>query len=291
MNDTKYTQSNQTYQELEPTLVLIESSGTEPTRTIPFPEEVLEPTRVLPQDEQPTVYLKGTDSDFEEFSKTLLLPQDSPSTTSVQDKEVPHRSALIAEELPTGRTSQVVREPLLSKDSLKRGAYQGAVALGRTARFVVSLISLIPLLLMGLTSRSVLSQYVFFAPAFSGFSKVGTAVIIAFAVLAVVLSYRGRDRFASATFGLGFCVLAPWMLITTWMSASTFVQSLMVSLPLAVVYVLPYILSFVVNKVPALSVMSAIFRFGSFFTYKLSFFVVILFLMMLPMVRNFGGWL
>lgn len=290
MNDTKYTQSNQTYQELEPTLVLSESSGTEPTRTIPFPEEVLEPTRVLPQDEQPTVYLKGTDSDFEEFSKTLLLPQDSPSTTSVQE-EVPHRSALIAEEIPTGRTSQVVREPLLSKDSLKRGAYQGAVALGRTARFVVSLISLIPLLLMGLTSRSVLSQHVFFAPAFSGFSTVGTAVIIAFAVFAVVLSFRERDRFASATFGLGFCVLAPWMLITTWMSASTFVQSLVVSLPLAVVYVLPYILSFVVDKVPGFSAISSIFRFGSFFTYKLSFFVVVLFLMMLPMVRNFGGWL
>lgn len=290
MNDTKYTQSNQTYQELEPTLVLIESSGTEPTRTIPFPEEVLEPTRVLPQDEQPTVYLKGTDSDFEEFSKTLLLPQDSPST-STQEEEVPRRSALIAEEIPTGRTSQVVREPFLSKDSLKRGAYQGAVALGRTARFVVSLISLIPLLLMGLTSRSVLSQHVFFAPAFSGFSTAGTAVIIAFAVFAMVLSYRGRDRFASAMFGIGFCVLAPWMLVTTWMSASTFVQSLMVSLPLAVVYVLPYALSFVVGKVPSLSVISAIFRFGSFFTYKLSFFVVILFLMMLPMVRNFGGWL
>lgn len=289
MNDTKYTQCNQTYQDLEPTLVLSESSGTEPTRTLPFPEEVLEPTRVLPQDEQPTVYLKGTDSDFEEFSKTLLLPQDSPPSTSTQ--EVPRRSALIAEEIPTGRTSQVVREPLLSKDSLKRGAYQGAVALGRTARFVVSLVSLIPLLLMGLTSRSVLSQHVFFAPAFSGFSTVGTAVIIAFAVFAVVLSHRERDRFASATFGLGFCVLAPWMLVTTWMSASTFVQSLMVSLPLAVVYVLPYILSFVVNRVPALSVMSVIFRFGSFFTYKLSFFVVILFLMMLPMVRNFGGWL
>lgn len=289
MNDTKYTQSNQTYQDLEPTLVLSESSGTEPTRTIPFPEEVLEPTRVLPQDEQPTVYLKGTDSDFEEFSKTLLLPQES--TTSAQEEEVPRRSALIAEEIPTGRTSQVVREPLLSKDSLKRGAYQGAVALGRTARFVVSLISLIPLLLMGLTSRSVLSQHVFFAPAFSGFSTVGTAVIIALAVFAVVLSHRERDRFASATFGLGFCVLAPWMLVTTWMSASTFVQSLMVSLPLAVVYVLPYVLSFVMNKVPAISVMSVIFRFGSFFTYKLSFFVVILFLMMLPMVRNFGGWL
>lgn len=289
MNDTKYTQSNQTYQELEPTLVLIESSGTEPTRTIPFPEEVLEPTRILPQDEQPTVYLKGTDSAFEEFSKTLLLPQYSPSTST--QEEVPRRSALIAEEIPTGRTSQVVREPLLSKDSLKRGAYQGAVALGRTARFVVSLISLIPLLLMGLTSRSVLSQHVFFAPAFSGFSTVGTAVIIAFAVFAVVLSHRERDRFASATFGLGFCVLAPWMLVTTWMSASTFVQSLTVSLPLAVMYVLPYALSFVVNKVPALSVISGIFRFGSFFTYKLSFFVVILFLMMLPMVRNFGGWL
>lgn len=290
MNDTKYTQCNQTYQDLELTLVLSENSGTEPTRTIPFPDEVLEPTRVLPLDEQPTVYLKGTDSDFEEFSKTLLLPQDSPYTTSVQE-EVPRRSALIAEEIPTGRTSQVVREPLLSKDSLKRGAYQGAVALGRTARFVVSLISLIPLLLMGLTSRSVLSQHVFFAPAFSGFSTVGTVVMIAFAVFAVVLSYRERDRFASATFGLGFCVLAPWMLVTTWMSASTFVQSLLVSLPLAVVYVLPYVLSFVVDKVPALSVMSAIFRFGSFFTYKLSFFVVVLFLMMLPMVRNFGGWL
>ena len=290
MNDTKYTQSNQTYQDLEPTLVLSESSGIETTRTIPFPDEVLEPTRVLPQDEQPTVYLKGTDSDFEEFSKTLLLPQDSPSTASAQE-EVPRRSRLIVEEIPTGRTSQVVREPLLSKDSLKRGAYQGAVALGRTARFVVSLISLIPLLLMGLTSRSVMSQHVFFAPAFSGFSTVGTAVIIAFAVFAVVLSFRERDRFASAMFGLGFCVLAPWMLVTTWMSASTFVQSLMVSLPLSMVYVLPYILSFVVNKVPALSVMSAIFRFGSFFTYKLSFFVVILFLMMLPMVRNFGGWL
>lgn len=290
MNDTKYTQSNQTYQDLEPTLVLSESSGTEPTRTIPFPEEVLEPTRVLPQDEQPTVYLKAANSDFEEFSKTLLLPQDSPST-STQEEEVPRRSALIAEEIPTGSTSQVVREPLLSKDSLKRGAYQGAVALGRTARFVVSLISLIPLLLMGLTSRSVLSQHVFFAPAFSGFSTVGTAVIIAFAVFAVVLSYREHDRFASAIFGLGFCVLAPWMLVTTWMSASTFVQSLMVSLPLAVVYVLPYILSFVVNKVPAFSVISVIFRFGSFFTYKLSFFVVILFLIMLPMVRNFGGWL
>jgi membrane protein len=290
MNDTKYTQSNQTYQELEPTLVLIESSGTEPTRTIPFPEEVLEPTRVLPQDEQPTVYLKGTDSDFEEFSKTLLLSQDSSPSTSTQE-EAPRRSRLIAEEIPTGRTSQVVREPLLSKDSLKRGAYQGAVALGRTARFVVSLISLIPLLLMGLTSRSVLSQHVFFAPAFSGFSSVGTAVIIAFAVFAVVLSYRGRDRFASVMFGIGFCVLAPWMLVTTWMSASTFVQSLMVSLPLVVVYVLPYALSFVVGKVPSLSVISDIFRFGSFFTYKLSFFVVILFLMMLPMVRNFGGWL
>lgn len=290
MNDTKYTQSNQTYQDLEPTLVLSESSGTEPTRTIPFPDEVLEPTRVLPQDEQPTVYLEGANSDFEEFSKTLLLPQDSPST-STQEEEVPRRSRLIAEEIPTGRTSQVVREPLLSKDSLKRGAYQGAVAVGRTARFVVSLISLIPLLLMGLTSRSVLSQHVFFAPAFSGFSTVGTVVIIAFAVFAVVLSYRERDRFASATFGLGFCVLAPWMLITTWMSASTFVQSLVVSLPLAVVYVLPYILSFVVDKVPSLSVISVIFRFGSFFTYKLSFFVVILFLMMLPMVRNFGGWL
>lgn len=287
MNDTKYTQSNQIYQDLEPTLVLSKSSGTEPTRTIPFPEEVLEPTCVLPQDEQPTVYLEGNDSDFEEFSKTLLLPQKSP--TSAQ--EVPHRSALIAEEIPTGRTSQVVREPLLSKDSLKRGAYQGAVALGRTARFVVSLISLIPLLLMGLTSRSVLSQHVFFAPAFSGFSTVGTAVIIAFAVFAVVLSYRGRDRFASATFGLGFCVLAPWMLVTTWMSASTFVQSLMVSLPLAVVYVLPYVLSFVVDKVPGFSAISSIFRFGSFSTYKLSFFMVILFLMMLPMVRNFGGWL
>jgi membrane protein len=290
MNDTKYTQSNQTYQDLEPTLVLSESSSTEPTRTIPFPDEVLEPTRVLPQDEQPTVYLKDANSDFEEFSKTLLLPQGSPSSTSTQE-EVPRRSALIAEEIPTGRTSQVVREPLLSKDSLKRGAYQGAVALGRTARFVVSLVSLIPLLLMGLTSRSVLGQHVFFAPAFSGFSSVGTAVIIAFAVFAVVLSFRGRDRFASATFGLGFCVLAPWMLVTTWMSASTFVQSLMVSLPLAVVYVLPYALSFVVDKVPTLSVISAIFRFGSFFTYKLSFFVVILFLMMLPMVRNFGGWL
>lgn len=290
MNDTKYTQSNQTYQELEPTLVLSESSGTEPTRTIPFPDEVLEPTRVLPQDEQPTVYLKAANPDFEEFSKTLLLPQDSPSSTPAHE-EVPRRSALITEEIPTGRTSQVVREPFLSKDSLKRGAYQGAVALGRTARFVVSLVSLIPLLLMGLTSRSVLSQHVFFAPAFSGFTTVGTAVIIAFAVFAVVLSYRGRDRFASATFGLGFCVLAPWMLVTTWMSASTFVQSLMVSLPLAVVYVLPYILSFVVDKVPTLSVMSVIFRFGSFFTYKLSFFVVILFLMMLPMVRNFGGWL
>lgn len=290
MNDTKYTQSNQTYQDLEPTLVISESSGTEPTRTIPFPDEVLEPTRVLPQDEQPTVYLKGTDSDFEEFSKTLLLPQDSSPSTSAQE-EVPRRSALIAEEIPTGRTSQVVREPLLSKDSLKRGAYQGAVALGRTARFVVSMISLIPLLLMGLTSRSVLSQHVFFAQSFSGFSTVGTVVIIAFAVFAVVMSHRERDRFASATFGLGFCVLAPWMLVTTWMSASTFVQSLMVSLPLAVVYVLPYILSFVVNRVPTLSVMSVIFRFGSFFTYKLSFFVVILFLMMLPMVRNFGGWL
>lgn len=290
MNDTKYTQSNQAYQDFEPTLVLSESSGTEPTRTIPFPDEVLEPTRVLPQDEQPTVYLKGTDSAFEEFSKTLLLPQDSSSTASVQ-KEVPRLSRLIAEEIPTGRTSQVVREPLLSKDSLKRGAYQGAVALGRTARFVVSLVSLIPLLLMGLTSRSVLSQHVFFAPAFSGFSTVGTAVIIAFAVFAVVLSHRGRDRFASAIFGLGFCVLAPWMLVTTWMSASTFVQSLMVSLPLAVVYVLPYVLSFVVDKVPGISVISAIFRFGSFFTYKLSFFVVVLFLMMLPMVRNFGGWL
>ena len=290
MNDTKYTQSNQTYQDLEPTLVLSESSGTEPTRTIPFPDEVLEPTRVLPQDEQPTVYLKGTDSDFEEFSKTLLLPQDSPSTTSVQE-EAPRRSALIAEEIPTGRTSQVVREPLLSKDSLKRGAYQGAVALGRTARFVVSMISLIPLLLMGLTSRSVLSQHVFFAQSFSGFSTVGTVVIIAFAVFAVVLSYRERDRFASAIFGLGFCVLAPWMLVTTWMSASTFVQSLMVSLPLAVMYVLPYVLSFVVDKVPGFSAISSIFRFGSFFTYKLSFFVVILFLMMLPMVRNFGGWL
>ena len=289
MNDTKYTQSNQAYQDLEPTLVLSESSGTEPTRTIPFPEEVLEPTRVLPQDEQPTVYLNGSSSDFEEFSKTLLLPQDSPSTPA--QEEVPHRSALIAEEIPTGRTSQVVREPLLSKDSLKRGAYQGAVALGRTARFVVSLISLIPLLLMGLTSRSVLSQHVFFAPAFSGFSTVGTAVIIAFGVFAVVLSFRERDWFASATFGLGFCVLAPWMLVTTWMSASTFVQSLMVSLPLAVVYVLPCVLSFVVDKVPSFSVISAIFRFGSFFTYKLSFFVVILFLMMLPMVRNFGGWL
>lgn len=290
MNDTKYTQSNQTYQDLEPTLVLSESSGTEPTRTIPFPDEVLEPTRVLSQDEQPTVYLDGSSSDFEEFSKTLLLPQDSSSTASVQE-EVPRRSALIAEEIPTGRTSQVVQEPLISKDSLKRGAYQGAVALGRTARFVVSLISLIPLLLMGLTSRSVLSQHVFFAPAFSGFSTVGTAVIIAFAVFAVVLSYRERDRFASAMFGLGFCVLAPWMLVTTWMSASTFVQSLMVSLPLAVVYVLPYALSFVVDKVPSFSVISAIFRFGSFLTYKLSFFVVILFLMMLPMVRNFGGWL
>ena len=290
MNDTKYTQSNQTYQDLEPTLVLSESSGTEPTRTIPFPGEVLEPTRVLPQDEQPTVYLKAANSDFEEFSKTLLLPQDSPSTVSVQE-EAPRLSRLIAEEISTGRTSQVVREPLLSKDSLKRGAYQGAVALGRTARFVVSLISLIPLLLMGLTSRSVLSQHVFFAPAFSGFSTVGTAVIIAFAVFAVVLSYRERDRFASATFGLGFCVLAPWMLVTTWMSASTFVQSLLVSLPLAVVYVLPYVLSFVVDKVPGFSAISSIFRFGSFFTYKLSFFVVILFLMMLPMVRNFGGWL
>jgi membrane protein len=290
MNDTKYTQSNQTYQDLEPTLVLSESSGTEPTRTIPFPGEVLEPTRVLPQDEQPTVYLKAANSDFEEFSKTLLLPQDSPSTVSVQE-EAPRLSRLIAEEIPTGRTSQVVREPLLSKDSLKRGAYQGAVALGRTARFVVSLISLIPLLLMGLTSRSVLSQYVFFAPAFSGFSTVGTAVIIAFAVFAVVFSFRERDRFASATFGLGFCVLAPWMLVTTWMSASTFVQSLLVSLPLVVVYVLPYILSFVVDKVPGFSAISSIFRFGSFFTYKLSFFVVILFLMMLPMVRNFGGWL
>jgi membrane protein len=289
MNDTKYTQSNQAYQDLEPTLVLSESSGTEPTRIIPFPEEVLEPTRVLPQYEQPTVYLKAANSDFEEFSKTLLLPQDSPSTP-VQE-EVPRRSRLIAEEIPPGRISQVVREPLLSKDSLKRGAYQGAVALGRTARFVVSLVSLIPLLLMGLTSRSVLSQHVFFAPAFSGFSTVGTAVIIAFAVFAVVLSFRERDRFASATFGLGFCVLAPWMLVTTWMSASTFVQSLVVSLPLAVVYVLPYVLSFVVDKVPSLSVMSVIFRFGSFFTYKLSFFVVILFLMMLPMVRNFGGWL
>lgn len=290
MNDTKYTQCNQTYQDLEPTLVLSESSGTEPTRTLPFPEEVLEPTRVLPQDEQPTVYLKGTDSDFEEFSKTLLLPQGSLSSTPAQE-EVPRRSRLIAEEISTGRTSQVVREPLLSKDSLKRGAYQGAVAVGRTARFVVSLISLIPLLLMGLTSRSVMSQYVFFAQAFSGFSTVGTAVVIAFAVFALVLSSRGRDRFASATFGLGFCVLAPWMVVTTWMSASTFVQSLMVSLPLAVVYVLPYILSFVVDKVPALSAISSIFRFGSFFTYKLSFFVVILFLMMLPMVRNFGGWL
>ena len=289
MNDTKYTQSNQAYQDLEPNLVLSESSGTEPTRTIPFPEEVLEPTRVLPQDEQPTVYLKAANPDFEEFSKTLLLPQYSPPTPA--QEEVPRRSALIAEEIPTGRTSQVVREPLLSKDSLKRGAYQGAVVLGRTARFVVSLISLIPFLLMGLTSRSVLSQHVFFAPAFSGFSTVGTAVIIAFAVFAVVLSYRERDRFASATFGLGFCVLAPWMLVTTWMSASTFVQSLLVSLPLAVVYVLPYILSFVVDKVPSLYVISAIFRFGSFFTYKLSFFVVVLFLMMLPMVRNFGGWL
>lgn len=290
MNDTKYTQCNQTYQDLEPTLVLSESSGTEPTRTIPFPEEVLEPTRVLPQDEQPTVYLKGTDSDFEEFSKTLLLPQGSLSSTPAQE-EVPRRSRLIAEEISTGRTSQVVREPLLSKDSLKRGAYQGAVALGRTARFVVSLVSLIPLLLMGLTSRSVLSQHVFFAPAFSGFSTIGTAVIIALAVFAVVLSHHERDRFASATFGLGFCVLAPWMLVTTWMSASTFVQSLMVSLPLAVVYVLPYVLSFVVDKVHALSVISVIFRFGSFFTYKLSFFMVILFFMMLPMVRNFGGWL
>lgn len=290
MNDTKYTQSNQTYQDLEPTLVISESSGTEPTRIIPFPEEVLEPTRVLPQYGQPTVYLKGTDSAFEEFSKTLLLPQDSPST-STQEEEVPRRSALIAEEIPTGRTSQVVREPLLSKDSLKRGAYQGAVALGRTARFVVSLVSLIPLLLMGLTSRSVLSQHVFFAPAFSGFSTVGTVVMIAFAVFAVVLSFRGRDRFASAIFGLGFCVLAPWMLVTTWMSASTFVQSLLVSLPLAVVYVLPYVLSFVVDKVPGFSAISSIFRFGSFFTYKLSFFVVVLFLMMLPMVRNFGGWL
>ena len=290
MNDTKYTQSNQTYRDLEPTLVLSESSGTEPTRTIPFPDEVLEPTCVLPQNEQPTVYLKGTDSDFEEFSKTLLLPQESHSSTPAQE-EVPRRSRLIAEEIPTGRTSQVVREPLLSKDSLKRGAYQGAVALGRTARFVVSLISLIPLLLMGLTSRSVLSQHVFFAPAFSGFSSVGTAVIIAFAVFAVVLSFRGRDRFASATFGLGFCVLAPWMLVTTWMSASMFVQSLVVSLPLAVVYVLPYVLSFVVDKVPGFSAISSIFRFGSFFTYKLSFFMVVLFLMMLPMVRNFGGWL
>lgn len=289
MNDTKYTQSNKTYQDLEPTLVLSESLGTDPTRTIPFPEEVLEPTRVLPQDEQPTVYLKAANPDFEEFSKTLLLPQDSPPTPA--QEEVPRRSALIAEEIPTGRTSQVVREPLLFKDSLKRGAYQGAVVLGRTARFVVSLVSLIPLLLMGLTSRSVLSQHVFLAPAFSGFSTVGTAVIIAFAVFAVVLSFRERDRFASATFGLGFCVLAPWMLVTTWMSASTFVQSLVVSLPLAVVYVLPYVLSFVVDKVPALSVISVIFRFGSFFTYKLSFFVVILFLMMLPMVRNFGGWL
>lgn len=204
MNDTKYTQSNKTYQDLEPTLVLSESSGTEPTRTIPFPDEVLEPTRVLPQDEQPTVYLKGNDSDFEEFSKTLLLSQDSPSTSTSTQEEVPRCSRLIAEEIPTGRTSQVVREPLLSKDSLKRGAYQGAVALGRTARFVVSLISLIPLLLMGLTSRSVLSQHVFFAPAFSGFSSVGTAVIIAFAVLAVVLSFRERDRFASATFSIGF---------------------------------------------------------------------------------------
>lgn len=291
MNDTKYTQSNQTYQDLEPTLVLSESSGTESTRTIPFPGEVLEPTCVLPQNEQPTVYLKAANSDFEEFSKTLLLPQDSSPSTSAQEEEVPRRSALIAEEIPTGHTSQVVREPLLSKDSLKRGAYQGAVALGRTARFIVSLVSLIPLLLMGLTSRSVLSQHVFFAPAFSGFSTAGTAVIIAFAVFAVVLSFRERDRFASATFGLGFCVLAPWMLVTTWMSASTFVQSLMVSLPLAVVYVLPYVLSFVVDKVPSLSVISDIFRFGSFFTYKLSFFVVILFLMMLPMVRNFGGWL
>lgn len=290
MNDTKYTQSNQAYQDLEPNLVLSESSGTEPTRIIPFPEEVLEPTRVLPQDDQPTVYLKGTDSDFEEFSKTLLLSQESHSSTPAQE-EVPRRSRLIAEEIPTGRTSQVVREPILSKDFLKRGAYQGAVALGRTARFVVSLISLIPLLLMGLTSRSVLSQHVFFAPAFSGFSSVGTAVIIAFAVFAVVLSYRERDRFASATFGLGFCVLAPWMLVTTWMSASMFVQSLLVSLPLAVVYVLPYVLSFVVDKVPGFSAISAIFRFGSFFTYKLSFFVVVLFLMMLPMVRNFGGWL
>ena len=290
MNDTKYTQSNQTYQDLEPTLVLSESSGTEPTRTIPFPDEVLEPTRVLPQDEQPTVYLGSTNPDFEEFSKTLLLSQDSSPSTSAQE-EAPRRSRLIAEEIPTGSTSQVVREPLLSKDSLKRGAYQGAVVLGRTARFVVSLFSLIPLLLMGLTSRSVLSQHIFFASAFSGFSTVGTAVIIAFAVFAVVLSLRGRDRFASATFGLGFCVLAPWMLVTTWMSASTFVQSLMVSLPLAVVYVLPYVLSFVVDKVPTLSVMSVIFRFGSFFTYKLSFFVVVLFLMMLPMVRNFGGWL
>lgn len=290
MNDTNYTQCNQTYQDLEPTLVLSESSGTEPTRTLPFPEEVLEPTRVLPQDEQPTVYLKGTDSDFEEFSKTLLLPQGSLSSTPAQE-EVPRRSRLIAEEISTGRTSQVVREPIFSKDSLKRGAYQGAVALGRTARFVVSLVSLIPLLLMGLTSRSVLSQHVFFAPAFSGFSTVGTAVIIAFAVFAVVLSHRECDRFASATFGLGFCVLAPWMLVTTWMSASTFVQSLVVSLPLAVVYVLPYILSFVVGKVEFLSIISGIFRFASFFTYKLSFFVVVLFLMMLPMVRNFGGWL
>lgn len=290
MNDTKYTQSNQTYQDLEPTLVLSESSGIESTRTIPFPEEVLEPTRVLPQDEQPTVYLKAADSDFEEFSKTLLLPQDSSSFTSTQE-EVPRRSRLIAEEIPTGRTSQIVREPLLSKDSLKRGAYQGAVALGRTARFIVSLVSLIPLLLMGLTSRSVLSQHMFFAPAFSGFSTVGTAVIIAFAVFAVVLSYRSRDRFASAMFGIGFCVLAPWMLVTTWMSASTFVQSLVVSLPLAVVYVLPYVLSFVVDKVPGFSAISSIFRFGSFFTYKLSFFMVVLFLMMLPMVRNFGGWL
>jgi len=42
---------------------------------------------------------------------------------------------------------------------------------------------------------------------------------------------------------------------------------------------------------PTLSVISDIFRFGSFYTYKLSFFVVILFLMILPMVRNFGGWL
>lgn len=288
MNDTKYTQSNQTYQDIEPTQVLSEGWGTEPTRTIPFPEEVLEPTRVLPQDEQPTVYLGGTNPDFEEFSKTLLLPQEDYSP---EYPEVPQRPQLIAEEIPTGRTPQVIREPLLSKDSLKRGAYHGAVVAGRTARFVVSLISLIPLLLMGLTSRSVLSQHVFFAQAFSGFSTVGTAVIIAFAVFALVLSSRGRDRYASATFGLGFCVLAPWMLVTTWMSASTFVQSLMVSLPLAVVYALPYILSFVVGKFEFLSVISGIFRFGSFFTYKLSFFLVVVFLMILPTVRNFGGWL